>query len=133
MPRKTIRTTLIGPSVDFSLQIFVYNNDTIIFNKKSGERYEIYNGTVKVAATLDWKFCGDKGSEQCISNGDTEIGAFLDLYVNVSGTAQSTPIFSSNRGVNVLNQRPPKTFNYGGSDVTFSKKVYPIRHFYAGP
>ena len=107
---------LEGPASSFSVQFLIFQNNSII---SQGEKYQVFNGTVQVSVTFEhWPFCGisDMGCDVA--------GKYLDFYFEVKGLLNEPKPYEYNRGVSLDSRSlSPFTYDYGGGDVTFSRKV----------
>jgi len=75
---------LVGPAADFSFEILSFNNDTLLQNEKTGERFLVYNGTLQITFTLrHWKFCNQDIS--CSRDNVRERGNYLDFDLKIKG------------------------------------------------
>ena len=125
--RKNFTAKLDGPAATFNFEVWVYGNDTVIQNSDSEESYQVYNGTVKFAFSIDnWKFCGSNDTD-CLNHdgSDLEYGYYLDVYATYSAANKDEiPKGGLNvRGRSEIPHRRPITYNYGGGDVTSSQMV----------
>ncbi|XP_065656497.1 uncharacterized protein LOC105845464 isoform X1 [Hydra vulgaris] len=114
--RKNMTAKLEGPAAVFSVKFLIFENQTIISDINSFEKYEVFNGTVQVSITLEhWPFCGI--AESC-----TSLGKYLDFYLQVEGLLIDPKPYDR-RGVSLnSNFQHPLTYDYGGSDVTYSRQ-----------
>lgn len=115
-----------GPGARFNIEVWVYGNETVIRNNNSPETFQVFNGTIKFAFSIDnWLFCGYNDTE-CINHDDTmlEYGEYLDIYMNyISKRKNEPPVSGKMRGRSDIYARRPRTYNYGGAEVTSSQMV----------
>jgi len=120
-----VKKNLVGPAAYFAFEILSYNNDTTIQNERTGERYQVFNGTIRLNIIIGrWKFCGQ--NIQCKDKDQkNERGQFLDFELNFKGDEQlRDPIVRTGLRATsfVPGAKRPLTYDYGGVDVTPSFK-----------
>lgn len=124
--RKTFSAHLAGPGASLKFEIISFDNQTVLQNQHSGERYLVYNGTVQLNIILShWRFCGEPNYKCVSADNQPEFGRFLDFHFTLKGSDQlKNLIYVGNpRSTNYMGGPHPSTYDFGGVEATFSKKV----------